>query len=59
MRIVNHKMKMVRHKTPRRNANAITDELILEQRKHPISIFVVFEDANAAISTRNNVVAAR
>ena len=50
---------MVRHKAPRRNANTIADEFALEQREHPISILVVFKDANAAISTRDNVVIAR
>ncbi len=59
MRVINHEMKVIRHEAPRRNANAITDKLVLEQREHPISIFVVFKDANTAISTRDNVVIAR
>lgn len=59
MRIVDHKMKMIRHETPCGNANAITDKFTLEQCKHPIAIFIVFEDANATISTRDNVVIAR
>lgn len=59
MRIVDHKMKVIRHETPRRNTDAIADKLILEQREHPIAIFIVFEDADAAITTRDNVVIAR
>ena len=52
-------MKVIRHETPRRNTNAIADKLTLEQREHPIAIFIVFEDADAAITTRDNVVIAR
>ena len=59
MRVINHEMKVIRHEAPSRNANTIADEFILEQREHPISILVVFKDANAAISTRDNVVIAR
>lgn len=59
MRVINHEMKVIRHEAPRRNTNAITDKLALKQREHPISIFVVFKNANATISTRDNVVIAR
>lgn len=52
-------MKVIRHETSRRNTDAIADKLILEQREHPIAIFIVFEDADAAITTRDNVVIAR
>lgn len=59
MRVINHEMKVIRHEAPCCNANAITDKLALEQSEHPISIFIVFKDANAAISTRDNMVIAR
>ena len=52
-------MKMVRHETPRSNADTIPNKFILEQREHPIAIFIVFKDADAAITTRDNVVIAR
>ena len=59
MRIIDHKMKMIRHEAPRRNADPIADKLVLEQREHPIAIFIVFEDADATVASRNNVVIAR
>ena len=59
MRIINHKMKVVRHKTPRRNVDTITDKLVFEQCEHPITIFIVFEDANATVSARDYVVTTR
>ena len=59
MWIINHKMKVVRHETPRRNVNTISDKLIFKQAEHSISIFIIFEDANAAITARNNVIIAR
>ncbi len=58
MRIVDHKMKMIRHETPCGNANAITDKFILEQCKHPIAIFIIFEDADAAITACDYMVIA-
>ena len=58
MRIVNHKMKMIRHETPSGNANTVADKFILEQRKHPIAIFIVFEDADATITACDYVVIA-
>ena len=59
MRIINHKMKMVRHETPRRNVNTISDKLIFKQAEHSVSIFVIFEDANATVSARDYVVTTR
>ena len=51
-------MKMIRHETPCGNANAITDKFILEQCKHPIAIFIIFEDADAAITACDYMVIA-
>ena len=59
MRIINHKMKVVRHETPRRNVDTISDKLIFKQAEHSVSIFVIFEDANATISARDYVVTTR
>ena len=51
-------MKVVRHETPRSNADTIPNKLILEQREHPIAIFIVFEDADAAITACDYMVIA-
>lgn len=49
---------MVRHETPRSNADTIPNKLILEQREHPIAIFIVFKDADAAITACDYMVIA-
>ena len=59
MRIINHKMKVVRHKTPRRNVDTISDKFVFKQGEHSISIFVIFEDANATVSASDYVVTTR